>query len=272
MQTLAPLETVAIVLDSLNIGCCVFDAQDRTLLWNRSMLVYFPEHAGHLHVGEAYRANLQRFYEKRLNSQEMPKIHQYIEAGIERHHNQQRPFNFQHNGVWLTVASMPLPLSEGEGGRIRIWTRLANAAALDAEQPALSTLLYASILESPKVVDLFECMADGIMIVDQLGKITSVNRQFAELYQLKEKNAVAGLRFEDVFDMAWRDHIHNDNARYQAGALTLAESMRFSGAPFELPLPAGHWVRVMENAEPGGSRFSSHINITAIRRGQEHCT
>ena len=264
MQTLAALETVATVLDSLNIGCCVFDAEDRTLLWNRSMLVFFPEHAGHLYAGEAYRANLQRFYEKRLNPQEMPRIHQYIEAGLERHHNQQHPFNFQHNGVWLTVASMPLP----EGGRIRIWTRLANAAALDAEQPALSTLLYASILESPKVVDLFECMADGVMIVDQLGKITSVNNQFAELYRLKEKAAVVGLRFEDVFEMSWRGHTHSDDARYAAGVLTLAENMRFSGAPFELPLPAGCWVRVMENAEPGGARFSSHVNVTAVRRGQ----
>ena len=266
MQNIAVLETVATLLDSLNLGCCVFDEQDRTLLWNRTMLVLFPEHAGHLHVGEDYRANLQRFYEKRLNPQEMPRIQHYIEAGIERHHNQQRPYNFQHNGIWISVASLPLP----EIGRMRIWTRLANAAVLDAEQPALSTLLYASILESPKVVDLFECMADGVMIVDHQGKITSVNNKFAELYSLKEKNAVVGLSFEDVFEKAWHGHASNDKARYEAGATILAENMRFSGAPFELPLPAGCWVRVMENSEPGGSSFSSHVNVTAIRRSQHH--
>ena len=266
MRTLAVLETIATVLDSLNIGCCVFDAEDRTLLWNRSMLVFFPEHAGHLHVGEAYRANLQRFYEKRLSPKEMPRISHYIEAGIERHETQQHPYNFQHRGIWLTVASLPLP----EGGRIRIWTRVVNASTLDEEHPSLSTLLYASILESPKVIDLFECMADGIMVVDQQGIITSVNNQFAELYKLKEKSEVVGLRFEDVFEMAWRGHADSDNARYEAGALTLAEKMRFAGAPFELPLPAGRWVRVMENSEPGGSSFSSHINTTAIRRGQGH--
>ena len=266
MRTIAVLETIATVLDSLNIGCCVFDAEDRTLLWNRSMLVFFPEHSGHLHVGESYRANLQRFYEKRLSPKEMPRIHHYIEAGIERHQTQQHPYNFQHRGIWLTVASQPLP----EGGRIRIWTRLANASRLDNEQPSLSTLLYASILESPKVIDLFECMADGIMIVDQQGIITSVNNQFAELYKLREKSEVVGLRFEDVFEMAWRGHTDSDNARYEAGALTLAEKMRFAGAPFELPLPAGRWVRIMENSEPGGSSFSSHINTTAIRRGQDH--
>ena len=266
MQSLSVFETIATVLDSLTIGCCVFDADDRTVLWNRSMLVFFPEHVGYLHAGEPYRANLQRFYEKRLNPQEMPRIQHYIEAGIARHQTQQRPYNFQHRGIWLTVASLPLP----DGGRIRIWTRLANASTLDDEQPALSTLLYASILESPKVIDLFECMADGVMISDQQGKITSINNKFAELYKLKERKAVVGLRFEDVFEMAWHGHTHNDSARYEAGALTLAENMRFSGAPFELPLPAGCWVRVMENSEPGGSSFSSHINVTAIRRGQVH--
>lgn len=263
-MTTSVIETTVMLLDSLNIGCCVFDAEDRTLLWNRSMLVFFPEHAGHLHVGEAYRANLQRFYEHRLSPQEMPRIHHYVEAGVERHRIQQHPYNFQHRGIWLTVASLPLP----DGGRIRAWTRLANASSLDDEQPALSTLLYASILESPKVVDLFECMADGVMIVDQQGKITSVNRQFAELYKLKEKNAVVGLRFEDVFEIAWRGYTHSDSARYESGALTLAENMRFAGAPYELPLPGGCWVRVRENSEPGGSSFSSHVDVTAIRRGQ----
>lgn len=265
-MTTSVIETIAALLDSLNIGCCVFDAEDRTLRWNRSMLVFFPEHAGHLHVGEAYRANLQRFYENRLSPQEMPRIHHYIEAGVARHRTQQHPYNFQHGGIWITVASLPLP----DGGRIRIWTRLANASPLADEQPALSTLMYASILESPKVIDLFECMADGVMVVDQQGKITSVNRQFAELYKLQDKNAVVGLRFEEVFEMAWRGFAHNDSARYESGALTLAENMRFTGAPFEIPLPAGCWIRVRENSEPGGSSFSSHIDVTAIRRGPVH--
>ena len=120
----------------------------------------------------------------------MPRIHHYIEASVERHRIQQDPHNFQNRGIWLTVASLPLPgggRRAAGGGRIRIWTRLANASTLDDERPTLSTLLYASILESTKVIDLFECMADGVMIVDQQGEITSVNRQFSELYKLKEK-------------------------------------------------------------------------------------
>jgi PAS domain-containing protein len=262
MQAEAVLRTVANVLDSLVIGCCVFDSEDRTVLWNSTMLAFFPEHAGHLHVGETYQANLKRFYKHRLTPEEMPRIDQYIEAGVVRHQTQQRPYNVQHRGIWLRVASQPLP----DAGRIRIWRRLGDASSMDDELPALSTLLYASILESPKVVELFECMADGVMIVDTDGKITSVNSQFAEIYKLTDKRLAVGLRLEDVFQLAWRDHDSQEAPRFERGSATLVEHLRFSGAPFLLPLPQGRWVRIMETHQPGGANYSSHVDITAIRQ------
>jgi PAS domain-containing protein len=136
-QAEAVFRVVSTVLDSMTIGCCVFDAEDRTALWNNTMLVFFPEHAEHLHAGEPYRANLKRFYGHRLTAEEMPRIEQYIEAGVVRHQTQQRPFNFQHRGTWLRVASQPLP----DRGRIRIWSRLGESASIDDGLPALSTLL-----------------------------------------------------------------------------------------------------------------------------------
>lgn len=263
-QSEALLKTVASVLDSLTIGCCVFDSQDCTVLWNSTMLAFFPEHAGHLHVGETYRANLKRFYEHRLTPEELPRIEQYIDAGIVRHQGQQRPYNFQHRGIWLRVASLPLP----GAGRIRIWNRLGDATSMDNELPALSTLLYASILESPKVVELFECMADGVMIVDNDGKITSVNSQFAEIYKLSDKRLVVGLRLEDVFKLVWRGHESAEATRFEQGSATLVEHLRFSGAPFLLPLPMSCWVRIMETRQPGGASYSSHVDITAIRQAR----
>ena len=258
------LETIAEVLDQVHVGCCVFDAEDRTLVWNRTMLAFFPEHAGFLHVGEHYRDNLKRFYEQRLSPQDTSRLQQYIDAGVERHRNQRHPYHFEHRGIWLSVASLPLPAPDQ--GRVRIWTRLNNTSGLDTDTTALSTLLYASLLESPKVVELFECMTDGVMILDSQGKITSVNRKFAELYKIKNPAAVRGLRFEEIFEMRWQAHQQSEDARYRQGAATLAEHLRFPGAPFHLPLPSGCWVRVMENSEPGGSSFSSHIDISAIWR------
>ena len=42
----AILKTVANVLDSLTIGCCVFDSEDRTVLRNSTMLAFFRNMPG----------------------------------------------------------------------------------------------------------------------------------------------------------------------------------------------------------------------------------
>ena len=46
------LRSMAAMLDGLDVALCVFDTEDRTLAWNRTFLRLFPEHEGHVHVGE----------------------------------------------------------------------------------------------------------------------------------------------------------------------------------------------------------------------------
>src|SRR4051812_43751060 len=113
---------IAATLDSLDIGVCVFDAEGRSRIWNRSFLAIFPEHEGKVHVGEPYEENLRRFYLKRLPATEMADIELRIADGIRRHREQTRPFVFFHDGQWLRVSSLPLPL----GARIRVWMRIPS--------------------------------------------------------------------------------------------------------------------------------------------------
>lgn len=45
-------------LDEMGEALCLFDADDNCVYWNRTFLIFFPEHAGHVHEGEPYRENL----------------------------------------------------------------------------------------------------------------------------------------------------------------------------------------------------------------------
>ena len=146
------LRSVADTLDSLGIAVCMFDSADNTLLWNRSFLQFFPEHAGHIYAGEPYRANLQRFYQGRLAADELANIDQYIDSGIARHRNQQRPYAFDHLGVRLWGASLPLPGI----GRICIWQ--AHASVND---PRGSTILDTTVIDGAA---LFNHVPDGVMV------------------------------------------------------------------------------------------------------------
>ena len=113
-------------LDGLDVALCAFDDSDRTLAWNSTFFKFFPEHAGHVYVGEPYEANLRRFYTQRLDAQELPNIERYITAGVERNRAQTRPYSFKHRGLRAHVSSLPI---DGVG-RVRVW----RAEALPAQR------------------------------------------------------------------------------------------------------------------------------------------
>ena len=100
----------ASLLDSLTIGMCVFDAQDRTVLWSEHFLRFFPEHADHIHSGEPYQQNLRRFYRVRLPAEPQASIDRYVQHGIKRHRSQVGAYMFTHRGrqlrVWQDLSAM----------------------------------------------------------------------------------------------------------------------------------------------------------------------
>ncbi|OYX87218.1 MAG: hypothetical protein B7Y71_01865, partial [Xanthobacter sp. 35-67-6] len=144
---------IAELLNTIDIAVCIFDDQDRTVVWNSTFFTFFPEHDGNLFAGEHYRDNLRRFYRSRLVGEECQNIERYIDEGVERHRRQARPFVFSHRGRLLRVASLPLP----NGDRIRIWQNLKPAPHASAEPSDWTDF----------PIDLLEYLADGAMILDR---------------------------------------------------------------------------------------------------------
>ena len=240
------METIGVigqVLDSQGLALCLFDAEDRTLLWNRTFLRFFPEHDGHVHVGEPYARNLERFYAARLTGPERDRLSEFVAAGIARHRAQTRPFSFEHRGRRLLVSSLPLPQG---GGRVRVWKALAEA-------------LPGSETRVP--VDPFAHLADGAMVQDRQGRITDANQEFVELYGLPSKEVAIGRSFREVLQLLWEGH---------AGAALDAflDNARFAGAAFEVELPGDRWRRVIERRMEDGTSYVSHADITTLKRQQ----
>ncbi len=257
-DALSLLRTLAETLDSLGIATCVLDDSDRTVLWNRTFLKFFPEHAPHIHVGEPYQDNLRRFYQGRLDAREMPAIERYIDEGVARHHAQQRPYAFEHLGVRLWVAAMPAPGI----GRMRIWQ--SQASPYDLQGPGM--LATATAIDG---ASLFDYMADGVMVTGSDNRILWVNESFVQMYSLPNRQTATGVQFEWVYRAAWQGYDGADLALFDQGLLTLAEHMRFTGAPFELPLPRARWSRVVAQRAADGKGFFAHVDITVLKRQQQ---
>ena len=257
----APYGVMAELLDSLNVAVCVFDGGDRTMLWNRAFLRCFPEHDGAVHEGEPYRANLERFYRARLDADELPEIERYIADGLARHRMQSRPFVFEHRGQWLRVASLPLP----GGGRIRVWTPIAAPTEATVTPRAPAGAGDSAILAN---------VADGLMLLGADDRITQVNDECLQLYGLAGRDEMLGRRYEEVLAASWRRQspgpVPQDEALYWARVLI--EPRRFAGAPFEVLLPHDRWLRVIEQRDAEGVAYSTHIDISQLKRQERRAT
>ena len=247
-------------LDGIGEALCLFDADGKCMYWNRTFLVLFPEHAGHIHEGEPYRENLRRFYASRLNEREIPLIESYIDAGIARHQAQTRPYFFEHHGRKILVTSRSL---EG-GSRVRIW-RVDQAPRDDGEVP-----LDLSGNESPAAVKhMLDRIPDGLMICGLDGCITWVNKTFVDIYRLPDRSVAMGTTLESLYRLTWsRPGNRADMALFETGLKTLRENLRFTGAPFELPLPENMFVRIIASSTSEQNVFYAHVDISELKRQQ----
>ena len=258
---LALLGSFGDMLDALEIGMCAFDSADCALCWNRTFLKLFPEHDGHIHVGESYGANLKRFYTTRLDGDELGRIAEYIQRGVARHHAQNRPFQFEHRGRRLTAMSEPVE----QVGRVRMWRadRPLDLGAipfvLDFPGPITEPSSAAKVL--------LNHVPDGLMICGEGGRIHWVNEPLVAIYGLPDGQAAVGRDLESIYRGTWSE-AGSESPLFNAGLAALAENLRFVGAPFELPLPGDRYVRVISRPADGAAVFYAHIDISELMRQQ----
>lgn len=269
-DTQRTLAVMAQILDGLSVAVCAFDSQDRTLLWNRSFVRYFPEHARHVHVGEPYADNLRRFYRERLDAAELHAIDRYVEAGIERHRTQQAPFSFEHRGRHLVVSSLVLP----DGTRVRMWREdaLPLPAPFAHTKTARSTAPpppEAPPVPAPMEASLLDHVADGVSVIDASTTIVWTNEAFLAMYGFETREDALGLTFADAFARTWREEgSPTHTSRLHDGLSVLRDQLRFPGAAFELALPGDRWCRVIAQVGPQGRHFLVHVDITLLKRQQ----
>ncbi|WP_342133547.1 sensor domain-containing diguanylate cyclase [Hydrogenophaga sp. OTU3427] len=254
----------ATLLDSLGIGMCVLDAQTRAVQWNEHFLMFFPEHADHIHVGEPYADNLRRFYLLRLAAEEHVHIDRYIQDGIRRHREQTREYVFVHRGRKLRVAAVPQP----NGDNIRVWLDLSNMeASLLNPQAQLAFSALTATSQVPETLRVFDQLSDGVAIHDANGRIVFANDRFVAMYGLRNQQDVLGKTFDALIREHWaRRGEEEDQGVAEDLESALKDSMQFSGFPFEIPLPGSRWIRVTMSATTGEQACSCHTDITREKR------
>lgn len=254
------------LLDTMGIAFCVFDADDRTVLWNQSFLRYFPEHDGAMFVGEHYGENLRRFYLGRLGPDESLNLERYVTEGVIRARTQTRPYVFEHRHRWFRVSSLPEP----SGGRVRIWNKLSAAEAQlsigESPERAPENL---PLLPWSDVMTLLQNLGEGATLLDEQSRIVGANDRFLETYGIGSEASVTGRTLWEVVDALWQASGNPSERALYDDDLDLARhiGIDYTGDAIELALPGDRWTRVNLNRTASGQTYALHWDVSV---GKQH--
>lgn len=227
---------LATALDQLGIAICLYDPEDRVVLWNESYLTFFPEQRETIAPGTPYADTLRRFFGINLADSQRDRLERHVEAAVQRHRTQTAPFTFQlRTGRWLKVASLPMQA----GGRVRLWRDTSE------EQPATTRRSADRALASLDV---------GYAVFDGAGRFVTSNKRYQDLFPGIGELISATSSYRDHLARIERDSVLEEDrprlARVAARPLPTA-------LPVSLPLLLRHaeggWLSLEERVGEDGT-------------------
>ena len=241
----ADIAVTARLLDQLETGFCLYDSEDRVVLWNETYLAFFPEQREHIRPGTAYADTLVRFFQSNLPPSELANVDKHVAAAVARHRAQEVPFVFQRNsGRWLKVASLPMP----NGGRLRIWRDVTAEHARTSGE-----------MTTPHAVAALDV---AYAVFDREGRFVSAHKRYHEF-------------FPDIGDLVlsgvpYRRHLACiANVLVPAGAASLerlAARPEAAAQPLSLPVLLerrdGSWLQLEERFDADGTLVSIWADAT----------
>ncbi|OYZ99280.1 MAG: hypothetical protein B7X99_08645 [Rhizobiales bacterium 17-65-6] len=237
------------LLDTIDIAFCLFDSQERLLIWNHSYIAFFPEHGDLLRTGQTYRQIAMRLYEATMAGSSTAERAIKVEESLHRFRAQTHPFTILHHGRRLQIAT----LTTHDGGRIRLWRDTARG---DTGLPGAPGWVGFPI-------DLLDHMADGATVLGEDNRIIASNREFRRLYDVPDHSSVVGISLADIVRQAWTQ------AGESPPALGELDGLPGVGEPFEIELPGERWRRVMARRQSNGISYFSHADISLLKRQQK---
>mgnify|MGYP005842070657 CR=1 FL=1 len=223
-------------LDQLGIAICLYDPDDRVVLWNESYLTFFPEQRDAIAPGTPYADTLRRFFAVNLAESQRDRLERHVEAAVQRHRTQTAPFTFQlRTGRWLKVASLPM----AAGGRVRLWRDTSE------EQPATTRRSADRALASLDV---------GYAVFDGAGRFVTANKRYQELFPGIGELISATSSYRDHLARIERDSVLGED---RARLARVAARPLPTALPVSLPLLLRHaeggWLSLEERVGEDGT-------------------
>ena len=116
-----------------------------------------------------------------------------------------------------------------------------------------------------------ETLDDGFVLYDEHDRLAICNQRYRDIYSMSADLMVPGARFEDIIrEGARRGQYSNAVGRVEEWVAERMRSHRAANSMIEQMLEDGTWLRIAERRTPGGGIVGFRVDISELKRTQEH--
>jgi diguanylate cyclase (GGDEF)-like protein len=166
----------------------------------------------------------------------------------------------------------------GPGGRLDLdaLADLVEAAYVEAERDRERTDRAISLMAdelqeaNARLLDAFEVVSEGLVLLDPKGRYVLFNRKFLELYDTAADAIKVGGSFSDSLRLGVeRGHYLQAVGREEEWLAERVARHKGNHSAFEQHLRGDRWVRVEERRTANGGSIGIRVDITDLKRREE---
>lgn len=243
-------------IDALPDGFVIYDAEDRTVLWNRRLLEMFPvveteRWQGAVTFAEKMRVGLETgIYPAAAGREE-----EWLEGVLKARAGGDSEFEIVlADGRVIRYRDRLLP----SGFRVATRADLTALRAAEAKAHAADARLAAAV----------ELLPDGFVALDRNDRYTSVNRRLLELFPQWRREDIIGKSYREVLKAEIDAGVYPVAVGREAEWLASVLAEREAAGEFfqrEERQASGRWLRLVDRRLPSGERIGLRIDVTDLK-------
>ena len=242
------------VIENINEGFALYDAQDRLVLSNRRFREGMHREGGQLAEASLFRPgtafeDILRATGGRVRSEQ--DYESWFEARMAAHREPAGPLLQERDDGWLQISEH----KTADGGTVAIYTDITDLKESEQELAEKSAILEVTL----------ENMGEGIALFDSNLDLILRNDKFLELWGYPEDSFPAGSNFADF--LAYHKE-QGELTSAQEQAETLARAGRFQAEVFERRRPNGVVIEIRRSPLPGGGFVATYTDVTVRKEGE----
>ena len=256
-------ERLAHALEGMADGFCLYDADDRLVLYNRKYVEFNPHIADLIVPGAVYEDMLSKGMERAGYNVGGMSPDEFFQWRLVQHRDPDAPYDVQlADGRWIRVHEK----RTDDGGIVGIRSDITELKTREADILRMTQELRHKNIQFDTALNN---MIQGLCMFDDEQTLLVCNRRYTDMYGFDPEVVKPGIKLREIMEYSVSIGNYTDEDAAAAIAARPDHAKRRQRATLKQHLRDGRVIAVMHQPMPDGGSIATYQDITDLERHEE---